>query len=142
MYWSRPLWVHLEWDPLHFLNLSDFFPHQVMEFFCHYYFKQFFYHCFFFPPSDIPTLQVLLCFILPWISLKLSSYFLGLLFCFVASHGYSFYLVFQLTDSVFCFIPVLLIPSSVFFISNILFFISFGFYSQFLCPFSWCCSSH
>ena len=48
MSWSRPLWIHLYWDPLCFLNLHGFFPLQVWKVFCHYFFKQGFYPFFLF----------------------------------------------------------------------------------------------
>ena len=60
-----------------FLDLCDFFSHQVKEVFHHFFFKQVFYPflIFFFWYSYY---QILLCFMLPCIFLNPSSFFLSL----------------------------------------------------------------
>ena len=82
--WSRPILVHLNWDHLCLLNLHVFSPLQVWKVFCCYFFKQGFYplllffsfwYCYGF------WIRMLLCFMLPFSSLKLSSYFLNLFSC-------------------------------------------------------------
>ena len=45
---SGPLWVPLAWDSLCFMDLCDFFSHQIRKIFHHYFFKQVFYPLLFF----------------------------------------------------------------------------------------------
>ena len=62
-----------------FLDLCDFFSHQIREIFHHYFFKQVFYPLlFFFFSSGIPIIWILLRFMLSCISLNPSSVFLSL----------------------------------------------------------------
>ena len=41
MPWCEPLWVHLVWDSLYFLDLCICFLHKVREVFYHYFFNRF-----------------------------------------------------------------------------------------------------
>ena len=71
-------WVPLDWDPLCFFHLCDFFSHQIKEVFHHYFFKQVFYPLLFSFSFCIPIIWILLCFMLTYISLNPFSFFLSL----------------------------------------------------------------
>ena len=118
------LLVHLDWDYLCFLDLCDFFPHQVKEVFCHYFFKQVFYSLIlffsFWYPYDANIIMFHLVLQLPQTIFVLFQYF----FHFVVLSGCFFCLVFQLSDLIPAASTLLLISSSVFFISDIVFSIS------------------
>ena len=128
--------VHLDWDFLCFLNLHGFFSLSWFRKFSVIIFsKRVSIPCSFSSSSGIPMIQMFLCFMLFWSSLKLSSYFFSLYSCSCCAWVF---LSTLFTSSLiwFCASPSqLVIPFSVFFyfIYCILhFFLAFVFSFYFL----------
>ena len=68
----RPLWLQLVWDSLSFLDLYDFFLHQIRN--------RLSIPCLLSPPSGIPMMKMLLCFMLSKMFLKIFPFFLIVFF--------------------------------------------------------------
>ena len=118
-----PFWVPLAWDSLCFLDLGDFFSHQIREIFHHYLFKQVFYPLLFFFSFWYPYYTDIM---FSCISINPSSFFLSLFsfsssFCVFFSTLPSSSLIRSSASS-----SLLLIPSTVFFNSEIVFLFPLG----------------
>ena len=88
----RPLWVQLVLDSLSFLDLCVFFLHQIREVLVITFSNRFLIPCSFSSPSGIPTMQMLVHFILSKMFLKLFS-FTWILFSLCCSNtGLNFFL--------------------------------------------------
>ena len=134
--WSGPLRVPLDWDTLCFLDLCDFFSHQIREVFHYYFSYRFSIPCSSSSPSGIPSIRILFRFMLSCIPLNPSSFFLSLFFLLLLFLGVFFYFVLQLADPILCFIePVF--ESFYCVNSEIVPFISSWPCWLFLCPFLW-----
>ena len=101
--WNGPLWVPLAWDSLWFLDLCDFFSHQIREIFHHYFFKQVFCLLLFFS-FWYPYYTDIIVSCCPAFPLTpLHSFWAS--FPFLAHSGsFFFYLVLQFSDPILCFI--------------------------------------
>ena len=127
--------VPLAWDSLCFLDLCDFFSHQIREVFRHYFFKQVFYPCSSSSPSGVPITRILLHFMFSCISLNRSSFFLVFVPVLALSGSFFFTLISSPLIQSFASSSLLLIPSTVSFSSEIVFFISSWFLLIVLCLF-------
>ncbi|KAF6099700.1 hypothetical protein HJG60_011466 [Phyllostomus discolor] len=87
--WSGPLWFYLGRNPLCFLDLCDFFFHQIREVLRDFFFKQVFYPLllFFWYPYNIDTIT----FHMSCSFFNPSLFFLSL-FCFSCSFWKFFFL--------------------------------------------------
>ena len=139
---SFNIWVHLDWNLLCFLNLQEFPLNKLRKFSVIIFSNIFSFPCSIYPPPGIPMMKMFLCFMFSWSPLKLSSYFFS---HFSFSYSIWVFLSHLSSNSLFespASYSMLVISASVFFIWDIVFFNSGGFFSEFWFHFACCYIFH
>lgn len=118
MSWSGPLWIYLVWDSLCVLLLWSLFFTRSGKFLVSISSNRFSFFCTLSPPSHTLTMWILLWFGLSQKSLKLAHFFCCSNWVLLATLCSKSNILFFASSN------LLLIPSGVFFNSDILFFVS------------------
>ena len=127
VFWCGPPLCDFVGRSLCLLDLEFCFFSQILEVYSYHFFK---WISASFSPFGIPSVQMLLYFIVPLFSHSIWIFW-SFIFCFLFSLIALHYSVLQVTDLFFCSSSLLCIPSSVFLIAIIEFFISDRFFFVF-----------